>query len=549
MNKKTFPLLALWVIPVLGPEFIFGNPSTARILLISLLVGATYYSLAKLANSPQWRNCVAWIDSRSSVIAYALIAAHAVVFTAIIVLRHVYFNSQHGDDTAYYNQIFWNTLSGKFFYGTVTQARYFDPPVNSEFALHNSPILLLLLPLYGIFPSFYTLLIVKNVFLSAGAIPIFLIARDKLGGAAGIVICLSYLFSTNLVTQLMNGFYPLHLVAFSLPYAFLFFSRQRFWPFALWLILSLSIREEIALTGALFGVYALLSKRDWRWITVPIAVSAAWWYMSTEIVMVRSRIAMEELEPFYAMFGGGHNKAMVAVLEDPAKFAGLFLNPALGSYLYDVFKATAGLSLASLSLIFVLPTLLVNSLIGVFMPAMMNQSYHYSTVIVPAVFFALIMGLVRFVDLTRVAGLERRVVGMGGAILLLPIMLIGTKDMVLSYGGGYSIAKTLIARSEQPSLSKIVALVPPDASVAAPNILMPQLSYRPKLYSSDRLWRYHRPDVEYIVLNANVDQLSAGDRNKPKFEALLSRMRGDGAYRLIFNEGGFEVYHRRSIFR
>jgi hypothetical protein len=125
-------------------------------------------------------------------------------------------------------------------------------------------------------------------------------------------------------------------------------------------------------------------------------------------------------------------------------------------------------------------------------------------------------------------------------------MVMGFKDTVLGYGGHDSIVKNFVVRPEQQALEKILALLPPEASVAAPNMLMPQLSYRAKLYSSDRLWRYDCPEIEYIVLNANVDQLSAGDRNKPKFEALLSKVRRDEEYRLVFNEGGFEVYRRRS---
>jgi hypothetical protein len=99
---------------------------------------------------------------------------------------------------------------------------------------------------------------------------------------------------------------------------------------------------------------------------------------------------------------------------------------------------------------------------------------------------------------------------------------------------------------QQKSLEKILTLVPSEASVAAPNILMPQLSYRQKLYSSDRLWRYDKPVVDYIILDTRLDQLSEKDRNKPKYQVVIAETRTDVRYELVFSEEGFEVYRRKA---
>jgi uncharacterized membrane protein len=480
-------------------------------------------------------------------IAFGLVAVHAAIFMGALVLRHRHFSSEQGGDTAYYNQILWSTLHGEFFRGSVTQERYFSPPVFSEFALHNSPILLLVLPLYSLFPSFYTLLILKNLLLSAGGMAIYLLAKDKLGGPAGIVIMVGYFISAGVFYQSINAFYPLLFVFFFLPFTFLYYFRERFWPFVLWLILSLSVREEVALTTVLFGAYAVLLRRSWRWIVTPVVLSGAWWVLSTEVVMVRSRIAMEELVPFYEMFGGGHNRALIVAVENPGKFTSLFLNSNSAAYVYEVLKPTALLSLLSASGIFLLPTLLTNCLIGAFMPTMMSIGYHYSAIAAVCVFVALIMGIARVVKSARLDLLEQPVVSLGLAFLLIPFIVLGLKDRIQADAQGKPFLRDVVWPSpDQRVLEKIVAKVPIEASVAAPNILMPDLSYRRKLYGSERLWRYNNPHIDYIILDTRLEQLGANDRNKSKYEAVVMRTRNDSNYHLIFEERGFEVYQRTS---
>ena len=132
-----------------------------------------------------------------------------------------------GEDTGYYNQILWNTLHGTFFNGSLTQARYFNPPVYSEFAVHNSPVLFLILPVYWVLPSFYTLLVVRNLALAASAIPLYLLAKEKVSGLSGVFIAIAYLFSANVLYQALNGFYPLQFAVLFLSFTFYYFFKER----------------------------------------------------------------------------------------------------------------------------------------------------------------------------------------------------------------------------------------------------------------------------------------------------------------------------------
>jgi uncharacterized membrane protein len=544
LGARALPLLVAWPVAVLYPEFVFGTPSKDRAAAVLLMVVALFGLLA-LVTRERARGAVAWVEARSGAIAVGIVFVHAVAFGGAVLLRHVTFGAEHGDDTAYYTQILWSTIQGEFFRGSVTQDRYFDPPVATEFALHNSPVLLAVLPLYALLPSFYTLLLLRTVLLSAGAIPLFLLAKEKIGGAAGLVILVVYFSSANIVHQALNGFYPLHLIACFLPFAFLYFFRERFWPFCLWLLMALTVREEIALTAALFGVYALLLRRSLRWVLVPLVVSAAWWYVSTEFVMVRSRIAMEELDAFYRAFGAGHNSALATILEHPEIVLGPVLTQDNLRYLYDLAKPTAFFPLLSPSVLLALPSLIVNSVIGAFMATMRNVSYHYSLVAFICVFVAMIDGIGRLARYSQGFGVTPPVFGVCLGLLLLPSSVLGAMDVV-RYGSGQApLLLDFLPKPHRSTLERSLALIPPEASVAAPQSLMPYLAHRRGLYNSDRLWRYGERPVDYVILDVRLDRLSEVDRNRPRYEAVVATIRGDGNYDLLLAEAGFEVYQRR----
>jgi len=99
-------------------------------------------------------------------------------------------------DLGIFTQSLSSTLKGCFFYNTVEYQWY---GVSSHFGVHNQPLLLLILPLYALFPSPKTLLILQ-AFALASSIPIaFELAREELGERGAFVLTL--LYATN---ELLN---------------------------------------------------------------------------------------------------------------------------------------------------------------------------------------------------------------------------------------------------------------------------------------------------------------------------------------------------------
>ena len=99
----------------------------------------------------------------------------------------------------------------------------------SHFAVHISPIYYLLLPLYCIFPSPYTLQISQGIILAGGIIPFYLLARHKgLSNKVTVMLSIAYAFSPALIC---GTTYDLHENCFLVPlllWMFYFFEKEKY---------------------------------------------------------------------------------------------------------------------------------------------------------------------------------------------------------------------------------------------------------------------------------------------------------------------------------
>ncbi len=166
------------------------------------------------------------------------------------------FHSRQGD-LGVYNQAFYTTVHGQgFFYYTVN-----IPGGNNGtlWAVHFSPTLVLLVPLYAIAASPITLIILKQVALALGAIPIYGIARVYFrGGVVPVLFAALYLISPLTIANDWNNFDPECLVPLLLLVALYFFTIGRFWPFLIFWLLTLGVMESIPPLLILFAVGGLV---------------------------------------------------------------------------------------------------------------------------------------------------------------------------------------------------------------------------------------------------------------------------------------------------
>ena len=122
-----------------------------------------------------------------------------VVVDSILVCQHsiARYQTYHADafDLGNMNQAVWNTLHGNFLRFTNRGLDWFGPP--TRLGIHVEPILALIAPFYLIHDGPETLIVIQNVAMALGAIPLFLLSLRRLPGLPllGVAFAASYLLA------------------------------------------------------------------------------------------------------------------------------------------------------------------------------------------------------------------------------------------------------------------------------------------------------------------------------------------------------------------
>ena len=199
----------------------------------------------------------------------ALIIAAAVGLAAYSIARHNAFNSKVYD-LGLHVQVWWNTAHGRLFASSIEVTNYLGD--------HVSPIILLLAPLYRLWPDPRLLLMLQAAALALGAWPLALLARHRLQASwpeqaplAALGLALIYL--TYPALGFVNRFefheetlaVPLLLTAFWLHEV-----KRRGW-LSMTLLLVLLVKEDAGLTVAAFGLWMAWRGRTVRLQCTPSA--------------------------------------------------------------------------------------------------------------------------------------------------------------------------------------------------------------------------------------------------------------------------------------
>src|SRR4051794_4841080 len=129
----------------------------------------------------------------------ALIILYVVVFFAASVYK--YENFGQGYDQVDFEQAIWNTVQGRPF----EDSRFSF--TDSIFGLDWMPMLAIFVPFYALIPSAHTLFFLQIVAGALGAVPVYLLARDKLGSKlAGLTFGMLWLLYPTIEHGIMNPF-------------------------------------------------------------------------------------------------------------------------------------------------------------------------------------------------------------------------------------------------------------------------------------------------------------------------------------------------------
>ena len=305
-------------------------------------------------------------------------------------LRHESYHS-FGFDLGVFDQVFWNTTQGRPFESTMSQAL---PVPHSLLGDHFSPIFLALMPFYYAFPHPETLLVLQTFALALGAWPVYMLAKLKSPPGYALAWVAVYFLFVPLAYINLYDFHEVALAVAPLGFALYFLEKGRRVWFLVSLLVTFLVKEEMALVGAGFGLYALVGKRDWK-LGLSVLLGSLLAFAAV-IQLAIPHFAEGRSYPYiklrYADVGGSPTGIVTTMVTHPLRIVRALLEPKKIYFTIAIFGPVLGLSaVAGWASVVLLPTL-VYLLLSNYEPQYSFTS-QYSAPLIPLVMGTSIIAL------------------------------------------------------------------------------------------------------------------------------------------------------------
>lgn len=524
LNRALVPLLALPFVAALKvPNIEKESPKTAIFFaaLAAAAVGAGVYAWGRGAlggarelddargRAGALARAGRWLAPLSVA---GLWAGYAAFFSRLAITNHHALHTRT-PDLGYYDNIFYQSIHGRPLGCSWIKAGYHG-------SAHFDPILVLLSPLYLIYPRAEFLLVLQSAWLGAGVVPVYLLAKDKLEHRGkALLLAVVWAIYPALHGANMYEFHSLTLISPLVVWLLYFYETGRDRLYWVALAALLLCREDVSLLMCFIGLYAIFDRRAGRtrlgWVT--IATSLVYFVIVKLFFMTSAGIIMSgkdaysfayyyaQLMPNRTGLGGlvvslltNPVFALKVMLEEPKI---LFLLQLFVPLCFLPFLARPGRWMLAYGLLF---CLLASR------DAVFSIHFQYSSVLFPIAFALAPIGLKRAADSAPAAyfGLDGRRLSRA----LLAAMLVASALVSWKFGGiienasfrgGFSrVARELTPDQEATYawVRKQVEAIPPGAVVGATSKMGPHVSNRKEAYfypgSSERAAL-----VQYVLLD------------------------------------------------
>ena len=469
--------------------------------------------------------------NRLSLLLLVLFAlAYAVFFTAYTLGRHRSFHS-YAFDLGWQHQAFYTLLHT----GNPRITLYVTL---NHLGNHFQPLYYLLAPIYALHQDATTLIVLQSIALSSAALPIYLIARKRIGDPwTALIIAVVYLLYPPL--HGLNNF-DFHGLALLIPFTcFLLYGLEirnyrLFWIF---FALALITREDTAISLAGVGLYLLLDRQRRKLGIEVLAICVGYFLVVMKVMPALSGYA--DVGNYWALTVPDHQNftgVLITLITNPQfVFKHVFFDPAKLEYLLHILLPVAFLPLlAGKAILLLVPGLSIMMLSSTFF----NYSIccPYSAHIIPQLFLLTVLGI---------ETIRRRWSTIKLPVVVVPLLVAG---LLMNYEYGLILSKRfpgfLKPTARQQTGYSFFEQIPRDASLTTTRRILPHLAARRQIH----LLQAPHPDTEYILIDLALPE-PAIDTHEHWYQAVdpdqdiapdyvLGRLKG-GDYGVIRFEDDF----------
>jgi uncharacterized membrane protein len=437
-------------------------------------------------------------------------------------------------DLGIYDNLMYCAIRGQPFRSTVL----LGPDGGSYLVGHAEFAMLLFAPFYWLWPRAEALLTLQAVVLGFAAVPLYLFARTQLPRASAVVLALAYL-----VYAPLHGscFYDFHWLPTTIIFQFLLYfaiATRRNWLLAACYVVLTLIREDVSVGLTMLGLFLLVSGiRPRLGLVMTICSAVSFVAIRFGVMMLAGSWVFPNLLYGQLVVPGenGFGSVIKTLITNPSYVVGTLLDPKKLSYFLHLMAPLAFLPLRrALLVLLICGGTLFTFLTTAYEPTV-SINFQYPAHWIPYLFAAVVLmlgALSKGLD-----GAIRRRAALGAVVfgVMTHSYVFGAILQHETYIGGFLPLPYKITDTEQrtyASLRKVIARIPPQASVAATDMEVPHVSNRLSVFTLNSI----HADADYLLVNSNA--VSSGTRNMLKDAA----SRND--YGLVVKDGPFYLFKR-----
>ena len=454
-------------------------------------------------------------------VVYGSTCLYASVFTGFAIVRHLAFQSQ-STDLGTMAQVVWNTAHGHFLESSTNTGQMI------RLGVHVDPFLALMAPLWWAWPSPLLLVTLQALAVSAGALPVFWLARKHLASErAAAFFALAYLLFP--ATQ-FDTFAPatgFHAVTIAIPlllYAIWFLDEDRLVAFAVVGLLAATTKEEVPLLVGILGIWYGSSHGRWRVGLSIFAAGLTVTLFNFLFVLPHFNGGAYRFGDRYSEVGGSPAGIAHTAVTDPVAliqgvasmhklvFVSLLFVPFLGLWLFE-----------PLLLLGVAPDLAIDLLSSA--PGQTNIIYANAATMIPFIVAGSILGLARL----RLRGQQTQRISF---YVFAAVAAIAIYSPLI--GGSRNLAEAFASNPLHQAKTHALSLIPRGVPVSASNQLGAQLAERRRLMFFPYVY-----EARWII----VDKRDPTYAN-PWYQSQIDRFRHNGDWREVYASRGVMVLHK-----
>ncbi len=434
----------------------------------------------------------------------------------------------------------------------------------SHFTVHFTPIIFLYVPLYLIFDGPLFLLYLQVLFVGLSALFLYLIAKHVFKeNLVPICIATVYLIFRHLLIGLMHDIHMEMLFPFFILGAYYFIAVARKpWLYFVFLLLALTIKEDIAVYVFFFGVFVFFKCKEKKYGLLTSAISLAYFIVALKIAIPHFRaLAGMSGDYIYDHIIGRAGESLWQtawryVLHPLNLISGVSLGVFLEK-LSDILSPLMWIPALSASGLLMIPPLAAALITK--NPQIYTFGIHYSATLLPFAFLSFIYGFKNFqTACLKRSRKERAAIGEGDAgsralragrrrrfLKAAPAVALGLIVLV-------NLANSNIWRIANPSryshlrdyhdVRQAIDLIPVEASVAAQSALVPHIPKRRDIYMLPETGEGPK-SAEYVLVHTGVNPWPY---QKAELLNFVARLRSDKSYAVLREIGDLVLFKKKS---